>query len=109
MAEERNRFWKNTFLVFVLLSVLWIVQIVQYFGLVDLSASGNWPHHVEGLKGIIFSPFIHGSFEHLASNTLPMLVLLTVLLNAYPRLALPVLIFVHLLSGILVWLFAHWH
>ena len=106
MAEERNSFWKNTFLVFVLLSVLWIVQIVQYFGLVDLSAYGNWPHHVEGLKGIIFSPFIHGSFEHLASNTLPMLVLLTVLLNAYPRLALPVLIFVHLLSGILVWLFA---
>ncbi len=106
MSTEKNSFWLNILIVFALLSVLWIVQIAQYYLLVDLSSYGNWPHHIEGLKGIIFSPFIHGSFDHLASNTLPMLVLLTVLLNAYPRTALMVLVFVHLLSGILVWLFA---
>ena len=89
-----------------LLSVLWIVQIVQYVTLVDLGPYGIWPHHTAGLKGIIFSPFIHGSFEHLISNTLPMLVLLTVLLNAYPNVALWVLVFIHLLTGFLVWSFA---
>ena len=106
MAEEKISFWKSIVIVFGLLSVLWIVQIVQYLGLYDFSAYGNWPHHKEGLKGIIFSPFIHGNFEHLISNTLPMLVLLTVLLNAYPEVALFVLIFIHITSGSLVWLLA---
>ena len=92
--------------VLALVSVLWIIQLIQFFGLFDFSGYGNWPRHIEGLKGIIFSPFIHGSFEHLISNTLPVLVLLTVLLNAYPRVAIPVLIFIHLGSGTLVWLFA---
>jgi membrane associated rhomboid family serine protease len=106
MKSEKSSFWRNMVLVFALLSVLWIVQFIQYFGLYDFSAYGNWPRHIEGLKGIVFSPFIHGSFDHLISNTLPMMVLLTVLLNAYPGIAVPVLVFVHLTSGILVWLFA---
>jgi len=106
MKSEKRSFWNNLILVFGLLLVLWIVQLIQYFGIYDFSAYGNWPRHIEGLKGIIFSPFIHGSFDHLISNTLPMLVLLTVLLNAYPGIAIPVLVFVHLTSGILVWLFA---
>ena len=106
MSTEKSSFWNNMILVVGLLSILWIVQFIQYFGLFDFGPYGNWPHHTEGLKGIIFSPFIHGSFDHLISNSLPMLVLLTVLLNAYPRIALVVLVFVHLLSGLLVWFLA---
>ena len=96
-------FWKSVMAVLALVSVLWIVFLLQQFDIVNTNSYGNWPHHVEGLKGIIFSPFLHGSFEHLISNTLPILVLLTVLLNAYPKIALPVLIFIHITSGALVW------
>jgi len=106
MAMGKMSFGKSLVLVLVLVSVLWIVHFIQFFGLFDFSMYGNWPHHREGLKGIVFSPFIHGSFEHLISNTLPILVLLTVLLNAYPRIGLFVLVFVHIASGTLVWLLA---
>jgi membrane associated rhomboid family serine protease len=106
MEEGKNSFWHSISIVLALVSVLWIVQLIQFFGLFDFSGYGNWPQHIEGLKGILFSPFIHGSFEHLISNTLPILVLFTVLLNAYPKVALPVLVFVHLVSGTLVWLLA---
>jgi membrane associated rhomboid family serine protease len=106
MAEGRISFWNSVLIVLGLVSILWIVQFIQFFGLYDFNGFGNWPQHEEGLKGIIFSPFIHGSFEHLISNTLPILVLFTVLLNAYPKVAFGVLIFVHFTSGILVWLFA---
>lgn len=106
MKEDKNSFWKNLLLVFALVAVLWIVFLLQFFGIINTDAYGNWPHHIEGLKGIIFSPFIHGSFEHLISNTLPILVLLTVLLNAYPSTALYVLVFIHITSGSLVWLLA---
>ncbi len=99
-------FWKSVSMVFALVAVLWIVFLLQQLGVINTDEYGNWPQHVEGLKGIIFSPFLHGSFEHLISNTLPVLVLLTVLLNAYPRIAFFVLLFVHVVSGILVWTLA---
>lgn len=99
-------FLKNTLLVFLLISVLWVVYFIQYMAWFDFTPYGNWPQHRKGLIGILFSPFIHGSFEHLISNTLPMIVLLSVMLNAYPRVALVVLVFVHLASGALVWLLA---
>ena len=106
MVEQKNNFWKTAGIVFGLVSVLWIIQLIQYFGGYDFSSFGNRPQQIAGLKGIIFSPFIHASFEHLISNTIPFLVLLIVLLNAYPKVALVVLVFIHLTSGILVWLFA---
>lgn len=99
-------FWRSIMLGFALVSVLWIVFALQLMGFINSFEYGNRPHDIHGLKGIIFSPFLHGSFEHLISNTLPILVLLTVLLNAYPRQALGVLIFVHLVSGSLVWYFS---
>src|SRR4051812_18425470 len=106
MAEERISFWRSVTYVFALVSVLWAIFLLQQFGIIDTGEYGNWPRHIQGLKGIIFSPFLHGSYEHLISNTLPILVLLTVLINAYPRIALLVLIFVHLMSGALVWALA---
>ncbi len=108
MAEEKNKFWRSVIIVFGLVTVLWIIQLLQYYKLFDFSSFANHPRHIDGLKGIIFSPLIHApnDFDHLISNTLPILILLTVLLNAYPKVALWVVVFVHLLSGILVWLFA---
>ena len=106
VVEYENKFWKRLVLVFGLVAVLWVMFILQeYFGY-DFSAYGNQPQTKSGLKGILFSPFIHGSWEHLLSNTLPMMILLTVLLNAYPRVALVVLLFIHITSGMLVWNFA---
>lgn len=105
MSEYRS-FWQNAKIAIGLVAVLWIAFFLKYFNIVNEDAYGNWPRHIEGLKGIIFSPFIHGSIEHLVSNTLPILVLLTVLLNAYPRVAFVVLVFIHLVSGLLVWLLA---
>lgn len=105
MSESRN-FWRSVQIVMGLVAILWIVFLLTTFNIINPAYYGNWPRHTEGLKGIIFSPFIHGSMEHLISNTLPILVLLTVLLNAYPRVAFIVLIFVHIVSGALVWLFA---
>jgi len=40
-----------------------------------LSRYGIIPRHVSSLPGIIWAPFLHGSFRHLAANTLPLLIL----------------------------------
>ncbi len=40
-----------------------------------LAEYGIVPRHLAGLPGILWSPFLHGSFRHLAANTLPLLIL----------------------------------
>lgn len=55
---------------------LWLVQLINaviFQG--HLSAFGVAPRTLHGLVGILFAPFLHGSFAHIASNTLPLLVL----------------------------------
>jgi len=52
--------------IFVLNNLLWGGHLNGY---------GITPRHVAGLPGILWSPFLHGSFEHIAANTLPLLVL----------------------------------
>ncbi|NMF57654.1 rhomboid family intramembrane serine protease [Pseudanabaena yagii] len=56
--------------------VFWAVVIVNelLFG-GRLNALGILPHHLIGLRGILFAPFLHGGFYHVAANTLPFIVL----------------------------------
>lgn len=41
----------------------------------NLTKYGIWPRHVSSLPGIIWAPFLHVSFQHLAANTVPLLIL----------------------------------
>lgn len=57
-------------------ALLWIIEIVDVFVFRGrLNAYGIRPRSLEGLEGILFMPFLHGSFAHLAANTLPFLTL----------------------------------
>jgi len=67
---------------------------------------GVQPQSLIGLRGIIFSPFIHGSVDHLYSNSIPLLVLLMSLLYFYKPVALKVIFWGALLTGLITWLIA---
>lgn len=67
---------------------------------------GVRPRDVHGLIGILTAPFAHASFEHLMSNTLPLGMLTTVALYAYPRATRYALPLIWLASGAGVWLWA---
>ena len=55
-------------------SLLWTIEIVDVFVFRGaLNSYGVRPRSIDGLEGILFMPFLHGSFAHLASNTLPFL------------------------------------
>lgn len=59
-----------------LVGVMWGIEILDtsvfHHGL-DLL--GILPRQPIGIRGIIFAPFLHASFAHLAANTLPFIVL----------------------------------
>ena len=52
-------------------AVMWIVEIVDIVLGGALNAYGIRPHQLTGLRGILFSPFLHGGFGHLIANTIP--------------------------------------
>lgn len=89
--------------VFVLL--LWIIQFSeQLFGL-DLGFLGVRPGDWTALSGIITAPLVHGSMQHLYSNTLPLWLLGSVLIYGYPQTRYKALAVIWLISGAGVWLF----
>ena len=85
---------------------IWIVFLVdwilpwegfQSLGLVPRTLSGAW--------GIVGMPFVHMNFDHIISNTVPLLVLITLLAvteKGWGDIAAIVVV-----GGILLWIFGH--
>ena len=88
-------------IAFVLL--IWIVFWVEVRFGYRLNTLGVFPRTLSGLKGIIFSPFIHGSLEHLYHNSTPLLVLSTALFYFYRPIAWKVIVFGIIFSGLFTW------
>jgi membrane associated rhomboid family serine protease len=87
----------------VCIGVLWAIFIVEsVFGL-RLGRFGLRPGSIAGLIGIVTAPLLHGSFQHLLSNTIPLLVSLTATLYLYPASSVRVVPLIWLGSGTLAW------
>ncbi|MEU5904383.1 rhomboid family intramembrane serine protease [Micromonospora sp. NPDC047527] len=71
------------------------------FGL-DATA-GIIPHRIDGLDGVFFSPFLHHGFDHLYSNSIPLILLGTFVLAAGARRFLWSTLIIILVSGLGVW------
>ncbi len=83
---------------------LWIVYWLEIRFHYDFSENGILPRTFSGLQGIIFSPFIHANLEHLANNSIPLLVLLAALRFFYRKQTYKVIGYGILLSGLITWI-----
>lgn len=91
--------------VLVLVGLMWLSEFVDTALRGDLDGFGIRPREVDGLPGIVLSPFLHLGFGHLIANTSALL-LLGVLLAWLTRHLWAVTIGVVLLGGLGVWLLA---
>ncbi len=93
-------------LKYPLLFVIALTSIHLYASLSEIKLSnwGIYPRETNGLYGILCFTFIHGSWQHLFNNAIPLLVLGTALFYFYKKLALRVCFYSILYTGILVWL-----
>lgn len=105
-ATDRSRLGASFAIAVSFALLLWLVKIVEYLGDFDFARFGINPRLAEGLAGILFAPFIHGSFAHLFANTAPIIVIGSLLLYGYPRAAKVLLATAWLGGGFAVWLFA---
>jgi membrane associated rhomboid family serine protease len=92
---------------FIFVAICWGVWLIETVLHLDLgSAYGILPRTTEGLWGILFSPFLHGGLWHLIANSLPVGVLMACILLFYERIAVPVMVFIQIGTGLCVWLAA---
>ena len=101
--QERRKFFGSLVIPLIIVALMWLVKVVEVSLGVDLGRYGVAPHTLRGLVGVFTLPFLHGSWEHLLSNTVPILVLGTALYYCYPSLANRVLLITYLASGLLTW------
>jgi membrane associated rhomboid family serine protease len=80
------------------------VKITEVLFNASFSGYGIYPLSFKGLEGILFSPFIHADFKHLFSNTIPLFFLATSVFYFYSEVALKVLGYTFILTGLLVWI-----
>ncbi|WP_394970284.1 rhomboid family intramembrane serine protease [uncultured Croceitalea sp.] len=105
MSAKNNFKFSNSVLFGPLLAILsiWTVFWIEIRFGINFNDFGINPRKVTGLRGILLSPFIHGSVEHLYNNTIPLATLVAAIFYFYNKDALKVLLFGLLFSGIITW------
>lgn len=93
--------------------ILWPLVFVVFFWLAffanqaypfDLNSFGIEPRSFRGLRGVIFSPFLHGSFGHLFSNTIPFIVSGSFVFHFFKQMSWKIFGLIWFVSGFGVWL-----
>jgi len=89
-----------------LVAIMWAVEVVNSLDSYQLDKDGIVPRSLSHLDGVAFAPFLHASWSHLISNTVPFVILgLAIALTGAVRL-LEVSAIVALVSGLGTWLIA---
>lgn len=83
---------------------LWIVYWLQIRFDFDFYRYGIYPRELIGLRGVLFSPFIHENLDHLYNNSIPLVILLAAMRFFYPKQTLGVIGYGILFSGLITWL-----
>lgn len=111
MKEERNKLIEALLPVTVFVIVMWSIKIIETLLGTHFYELGVHPRQLDGIWGIVSHPFIHGDWQHLVSNTLPLLALGWMAKYFYPKIFPAAMLVGWLLTGVLVFAFARptWH
>lgn len=92
----------------LLLAIMWTVFIIDsVLPGITFNHLGIIPRKLEGLTGIILSPFLHGGLYHIASNSIPLLVLPAFVRLSIGSREITFVLFVGIVSsGLGTWLFS---
>jgi membrane associated rhomboid family serine protease len=88
---------------------MWVVEIINSIDNNKLVSDGIYPRNFSHLWGIVTAPFLHASFQHLISNTIPFVFMgLIIALRGAARVALVTAIVI-VVGGLGTWLIAPAH
>ena len=103
MQEDRKRFIYSIVFPGLFLLIIWAVKFYEVSMEVSFVETGVYPRRFNGLKGILFSPVIHGDWKHLLDNSMPVLLLSLSLFYFYRDIAYKIWFLIYFIGGILLW------
>ncbi len=106
MNKKNELYFSKEVLIYPLLFLLSIVMVfwIESQFNYNFNFLGIFPRKLEGLKGILFGPFIHGDTKHLFNNSIPLLILTSALFYFYRSIRWKVLLYGLLLTGFFTWI-----
>lgn len=105
--EDLSRLYDALLFNVAFLLIIWVLWLYELETGHALSQYGTRPRSVRGLIGIVSTPFLHGSLEHIRGNTLSFLSLSTFLIFFYREIAFKVIFWLYAISGVLLWIIAN--
>lgn len=103
-SQDDKRLLKSSLLIpVILVMIMWLVKIIETVFRLDLGFLGVKPLSPDSLPGIILFHFLHGDWEHLFANSVPILVLGTSLYYFYRPIANRILLVLMFSTGLLTW------
>lgn len=87
-----------------LVAIMWVTFFATVATHGALLSLGVIPRNLIGLRGILFAPFLHGSFAHLLANSIPFAIMGWFVMLRDSRHFVPVTAAAMLGSGLLAWL-----
>ena len=103
IKEERARLLRSFIIPIGFVAIIWLVKCVEAVFHLDFSFLGIKPLQADGIPGIILFHFLHGSWNHLYANTLPILVLGACLYYFYRPIATKIWLLLMFSTGLLTW------
>jgi membrane associated rhomboid family serine protease len=103
MSEEKKRFVYSLVFPAFFLFLIWAVKFFEIAMDLSFVQGGVYPRRLSGLKGILFSPLIHGDWKHLVDNSFPVFFLSVALFYFYRDIAYRIWFLIYFISGILLW------
>jgi membrane associated rhomboid family serine protease len=105
VTAPRQQSWSGALIVMIAVgAVFWVVQFLNAADEYRLDRFGVRPREVDGLWGVVTMPFLHASYNHLLSNTVPLVLIGWVVLLSGIRVWATVTAIVVLGGGALTWL-----
>jgi membrane associated rhomboid family serine protease len=103
---DKHKFISAIVFPVIFIGIIWIIKIIEVYAGKDFSYLGLSPLNAEGLRGILFFPLIHGSWEHLINNSIPLFLLSIALFYFYRPIGYKVFFLIYFIHGFWLWFFA---
>ena len=100
---NKNIFFSYITPSLIIVCLLFFIKATENHLNINIVRFGIFPKSFDGLKGILFMPFIHSGLKHLVNNAIPILILGSALKFFYREIYKEIFIWSWLISGIWLW------
>ncbi|MEP7265787.1 MAG: rhomboid family intramembrane serine protease [Bacteroidota bacterium] len=104
MISEQKKILNSFYIPVFFVMILWIVKIAENVTGTVLTEYGVFPRQIDGLIGVLTMPFIHANYQHLISNSIPLIILGSSLIYFYRQSAMKVFLLIYFLHSFWLWL-----